>query len=147
MVNNNCLIISQIVLTFIVGPVGWSRRMHQMHLCRGVRLPPPWVSSIWHKSIWWWGSSNAGALGNAEYLFIAFTLRCLLWFGVVPPDKVLSTGQIELNWVLMLNWILEIELSWNLYCVLMLKWTVWNRIVSMNKMDLALNNLQWLICH
>ena len=26
-------------------------------------------------SIWWWGSSNAGALGNAEYPFIAFVLK------------------------------------------------------------------------
>ena len=33
--------------------------------------PPPWVSSIWHETIWWWGSSNAGALGNTENLFIA----------------------------------------------------------------------------
>ena len=52
-----------------------------------------------------------------------------LWPGVVTPDRVLFMGQIELNWVLMLNWI------------------VWNRTVYMYKNDLALNNLQWLICH
>ena len=28
-----------------------------------------------------------------------------LWLGVVAPDRVLSMGQIKLNWVLMLNWI------------------------------------------
>ena len=28
-----------------------------------------------------------------------------LWPGVVAPDRVLSMDQIELNWVLMLNWI------------------------------------------
>ena len=28
-----------------------------------------------------------------------------LWPGVVAPDRVLSMGQIELNCVLMLNWI------------------------------------------
>ena len=34
---------------------------------------------------------------------------------------------------------------WN--CVLMLNWIVWNRTVYMYQRDLALNNLQWLICH
>ena len=29
----------------------------------------------------------------------------------------------------------------------MLNWIVWNRTVYMYKMDLAFNNLQWLICH
>ena len=46
-------------------PVSW------LVLCRGVRLPPSLhrrVSWIWHETIWWWGSSNAGALGNAEYV-------------------------------------------------------------------------------
>ena len=28
-----------------------------------------------------------------------------LWLGVVAPNRVLSMGQIELNWVLKLNWI------------------------------------------
>ena len=31
-----------------------------------------------------------------------------LWPGVVAPERVLSMGQIELNWVLMLSWI-----AWN----------------------------------
>ena len=35
-------------------------------------------------------------------------LRGPLWPGVVTPDRVLSMGQIELNWVLMLNCI-----AWN----------------------------------
>ena len=30
-----------------------------------------------------------------------------LWPGVVTPDRVLFMGQIELNWVLMLNWIVR----------------------------------------
>ena len=62
-------------------------------------------------------------MGKAEYPFIAIAPR------VVAPDSVLSMGQIELN------------------CVLMQKWIVWNRTVYMYKMDLALNDLQWLICH
>ena len=30
-----------------------------------------------------------------------------IWPGVVAPDRVLSVGQIELNSVLMLNWIVQ----------------------------------------
>ena len=43
-------------------------------LCRGLRLHQ-WVSQIWHKTIWWWGSRNAGLLRNVEYPFIAIALR------------------------------------------------------------------------
>ena len=44
----------------------------------------------------WWSSSNAAALENAEYSFIAIApLRS----GVVEPERVLSMGQIwHLNW-------------------------------------------------
>ena len=48
------------------GPVGRCCKIHQLHLCRGVRLPSTIVLVIWHKTIGWWGSSNAGALGNME---------------------------------------------------------------------------------
>ena len=44
-----------------------------------------------------------------------------LWHGVVAPDRVLSMSPIELN------------------CVLMLNWIVWNGTVYMDKMDLALD--------
>ena len=57
------------------------------------------------------------------------SLPGLLWTEVVTPDRVLLMGQIELN------------------CVDMLNWIVLNKTVFMYKMDLALNNLQWLICH
>ena len=81
-------------------------RIHRLHLCRGVKSPQ-WVSWIWHKTIWWWESSNAGALGNAKYPFIAITSRSTLaWSGT--PDRVLSMGPIKLNSERMLNWI-----AWN----------------------------------
>ena len=38
-------------------PVGYSCRIHRLHLCRGVRPPPTTtkqVSRIWHQTIWWW---------------------------------------------------------------------------------------------
>ena len=63
------------------GLVSLGRRIHRLHPCRGVRLSQR-VSWIWHKTIWWWGFSNAGALGNAEYLFIAIAPRfTLFWSG------------------------------------------------------------------
>ena len=52
-----------------------------------------------------------------------------LWSGVVAPDRVLSMSQIELN------------------CVLMLNWIVWNRTVYMYKNVFSINNLQWLTYH
>ena len=36
---------------------------------------------------------------------------------------------------------------WEINYVLMLNWIVWNRTDYSYKMDLALNNPQWLICH
>ena len=59
-------------------PIGWGCRIHRLLLRRGVRLPHQWVSCIWHETIWWWGSSNAGALGNTEYPFIAIARRSTL---------------------------------------------------------------------
>ena len=43
-----------------------------------------------------------------------------LWIGVVAPDRVLSMGQIELN------------------CVFMLNWIVWNRTVLLYKNGLII---------
>ena len=67
------------------------------------------------------------------------SFSCLHWPKVVTLDRVLSMGQIELNWVLMLKWIawnrtvliFELRfyaklncLEWNCFC--MLNWIVWN---------------------
>ena len=52
-----------------------------------------------------------------------------LWPRVVATDRVLSMVQIELN------------------CVLMLNWIVWNRTVYMYKNEFIINNLQWLMYH
>ena len=50
-----------------------------------------------------------------------------LWPRVVVPNKILSMGQIELNWMLMLNWIAWNRSVWHLNCVLMLNWIDENR--------------------
>ena len=47
---------------------------------------------VGHKEIWWWGSSNAVAFGNAEYP----SFSSPIWTGVVAPDSVLSMDQTEL---------------------------------------------------
>ena len=61
--------------------IGWGCRIHWLHLCWGVR-PSQRVSWIWHETIWWWGSSNAGALGNVEYPVIVIAPRSTLaWHG------------------------------------------------------------------
>ena len=56
------------LLTVYFMPVGWGCRICWVCLCRGV-----WFSWIWHKTIWWRGSSNSGAFGNMEYSFIAIS--------------------------------------------------------------------------
>ena len=101
-------------------PVGWGGSIHRLNLCRRVRLS---------KRVSWYDTKSYGgatAMWNTPLLPL---LPGQLWPGVVAPDRVLSLGQIGLNSVLMLNWI------------------IWNRSVYMYKMDLALDNLQWLIYH
>ena len=41
-------------------------------------------------------------LANAEYPFLP-SLQGPHWLGLVTPDRLLSMGQIELNYVLILN--------------------------------------------
>ena len=101
-----------------------------------------------------------------------------VWPGVVAPDRVLSMGQIGLNCVFMLDWIVWNRTVFDIESVLRLNWIVWIRTVWINwiawnrnvfltiklctyaklnclkleliiciKMELALNNLQRLMCH
>ena len=76
-----------------------------------------------------------------------------LWWGVVAPDRVLSMGQIELNCVLILNWILwnrtvfDIESVSKHKTILILNWVVWNRTVYRYKNEFGINDQQWLMCH
>ena len=57
-----------------------------------------------------------------------------------------------LNWIVWirtvwLNWIAWIKCFWQLNCVHMLNWMFGIELIIWIKMDLALNNLQRLICH
>ena len=90
--------------------LGWRCRIHQLHLCSGVGHPHnkcpgydtkksdcevPVMLELWGM----WGKSSLPLLPGP------------LWARVVAPDRTLSMGQIELN------------------CILILKWIVWNRTV------------------
>ena len=91
----------------MVCPVGWDCRIHRLHLCKGVRAPPN-ECPVYDTKL---------SDGEVSVIFELWVMRStpslpsiqgLLWPGVVAPDSVLSIGQIELNWVLMLDWI-----AWN----------------------------------
>ena len=80
-------------------------RIHQLHLCRGVRPPTSNKCPAYDTK-----QSNDEVSVMVELLGMWSTpslpmLPGPLWPGVVAPDRVLSIGQIELNCVHMLNWI------------------------------------------
>ena len=106
--------------------VGWGSRIYWLYLCRGVRPPPndfpgydtkqsdgevPVMLELWRM----WSTPSLPLLPGP------------LWSRVVAPDRVLSMGQIELN------------------CVLMLNWITWNRTVLTCKLHTyaKLNCLKW----
>ena len=95
--------------------VGWSYRIHHLLLCRRVR-PPPLVECP--------GYDTKQSEGEVLVMLELWETRSIsslpslpgpLLPGMVAPDRFLSMVQIQLNHVLMLNWI------------------VWNRTVYMYK--------------
>ena len=72
------IMVSEFELQSRSNPVGWGYRIHQLHLWRRVRPLRQQMFLIWHKKIWWWGSSNAGSLRNTEFTFIAIAHRFTL---------------------------------------------------------------------
>ena len=132
-------------------PVGWSCKIHRLHLCRGVKKPSQRMSWVYNTK-----QSDGAVPVNLELWIMRITpslpsLQGLLWPGVVAPDRVLSMGQIEPNCVLMLNWVAWnrpvltfklrsyaklISLKWNCFwhwnCAFTLNWIVWIRTVWLN---------------
>ena len=72
-------------------------------------------------------------------------LNWIIWNRTVFDIKTVFT----LNWIVTYNCLnsLKWKCFWQLNSVLMLNWIVLNRTDYLHKMDLALNNLQSLICH
>ena len=100
------------------------------------------MSWIWHWTIWWLGSSNAGAFGMQNTSTLP-SLPCQLWPRVAALDRVLSVGQIELNCVLMLNWIVWNRTvltfncvwinDWYLIEILVIHSNTWNHLTLMTE--------------
>ena len=84
--------------------VGWGCRIHWLLLCSGVRPLP-------NKYPGYDSKQSDGEVPVMLELWRMLSTPLLpllpgpLWPEVVVPDRVLSMGQIELNCVLMLNWI------------------------------------------
>ena len=99
----------------ILAPVGCEYRIHWLHLCRGVRHHPP-QRVFWYVTKQSYGEATVMLeLWRMKNTPSLLSLPCPLWFGMVAPDWVLSMDKIELN------------------CLLMLNWIVWNRTGNMYK--------------
>ena len=97
-------------------PVGWGCKIHRQHLCRRVRHSP-----------------NECSGGEVPVMLELWGMRPR----VVAPDRAQSMGKIELNCVLMLNWITWNRTVLTFNCVgtksiLILNWIFWNRTVWIN---------------
>ena len=109
--------VAQIVLCLI----GWGCTIHQQQVSWEVRppankCPNMTLNNLMVRFRWCWSFGEYG---------VPLSLPMLpgrLSPGMVTPDRVLSMGQIELNCVLMPNWILWIRTVW-------LNWIAWNRNV------------------
>ena len=92
-------------------PVAWSCRIHRLRLSRGV-MPTPNNSPTYDTKksdgevpvmLELWGVRSIPSLPS---------LPGPLWAEMVALDRALSMGQIKLNCILMLNWIVCIRTVW-----------------------------------
>ena len=138
---------SSISIKYKYCPVGWSCRINRLYLCNTPLNECPGYDTRQSDG----EASVILKLWEMQRTPLLPSLPGLLWPRVVAPDRVLSMCQIELNCVLMLNWItwnrtvLIFNYMWT-KTILILNWIGWIRTVCI-KMDLVLNNLQRLICH
>ena len=98
------IILTSSNLTFYC-PVSWGCRIHCFYLYNGVR---PHVSNecLGYDTKQYDGEVPIMLeLWGIQSIPSITSLPSLLWPGVVSPDRILSMGQIELNCVLMINWI------------------------------------------
>ena len=122
----NWIIWNKTVFTFnsVYCRVHWGCRIHWLYLCREVRPSPNKCTEHDTKSdgevpamLELWGMWNTPSLP---------LLPGPLWPKIVALDRALSMGQIELNCILMLDWIVWIRTVW-------LNWIPWNRSVFDNQ--------------
>ena len=104
----NWIVWNKNVFTFnsVYYPKDWGCRIHQLVLCRGVRSPPPPNESPGYDTKQY--GDEVPVMLELWGIRITPSLPSLvgpLWAWVMTPDRILSIGQIELNCVIMLNWI------------------------------------------
>ena len=95
-------------------PIAWGCRIHQLHLCRVIRESPSFQTSVLDMTLnnLMVRLSNAGALGNVEYPFIAITSRSTLarnvstWKGPIYDSNrtvwhlnCVQTNEWMFNWI------------------------------------------------
>ena len=100
-------------LCFFSCPVGWGCRIHRLHLCTA---PPNECTD------------SKQSDGEVPVMLGRWEMRSNpslpllpgpLWHRMVAPERTLSMVEIELNCILMLNWIVWIRTVW-------LNWIAWN---------------------
>ena len=100
-----------------------------------------WI--VWLNWIAW----NRNFLTIKPYLHI----NCVLMLNWIISNRTVFDIKtvFTLNWIVTYNCLTSLKWKcfWQLNSVLMLNWIVLNRTDYLHKMDLALNNLQRLICH
>ena len=116
------------------GPIGWGCRIHRVHLSQWVpRYDKTQSDGEVPEMLELWGMLSTSSLPS---------FPDPLWLGVVIPDRVLSMGQIKLNCVITLNWIvwnkLFLHLTVCLNGVLMQNWIVWNGTVFLYKNEFGM---------
>ena len=93
-------------------PGDWDCRIHRLDLYRGVRPATNECPGYDTKQsdgevpvmLELWGMRSTSSLRSLSGSF---------WGGVIAPDRILSMGQIELNSVLMLSWIVWNGTFWH----------------------------------
>ena len=119
---------------WLICPVGWGCRIRRLHLSRGVRHPKecPGNNTKQSDGVLRIPMTEVPVMGIRSTPSLP-SLTGLLWPGVVAADRVLSMGQIELNCVLMLNWI-----TWN-RTVLIFKLHTYAKLSFLNRAVLTFN--------
>ena len=127
----------------VVCPVGWGCIIHWLLLYVGVNLQNNFPGYNTNESdgeapvmLQLWGMKSTPSLSS---------LSCPLWPRVVALDRVVSMGQIELNFLLMLNWIalnrIVLTFGWltlldRIEMILFFFFLHWNCVITLN----------WIVC-
>ena len=83
--------VTLLLLFHLACPVDWDSLVRRLHHCRGLRSPHN-ECPRYDTTTWWWGSSNTGALGNAEYIYIYIYIHIYIYY------KKKVHGSSKMNW-------------------------------------------------